>query len=95
MDVVQFVYDASTMVTKGTQVEKSYCVSGPTMILNVDDLTNGFQECQKVLVDCYISLNLEYASNPHSNGVLTYIYTNDLDHVGYHLKGLNSKKRLR
>ena len=65
------------------------------MMLTVDDPTNGFQECQKVLVDCYISLNLEYASNPHSNGVLTYIYTNDLDHVGYDLKGLNAKKRSR
>ena len=67
------------LVNEDQRVENTYIASWPIMMLVVYGPTNGIRECQKEFGYCCIYLNLDYASNTHSYGVVTFSNTNYLD----------------
>jgi hypothetical protein len=77
MDVVNPCKDALVMVNKFLREEKPCNACGPTMILIVYGPTNGLREFQKEVRDCCKYLNLKYASNPSSHGIVTHSDIND------------------
>ena len=92
MVVVKSMYDAFAMVNEDPKVETNCSAWGPIVMLTVYGSTSKLQEFQKEVGYSYKYLNMDYASNPHSHGVVTCSNTNYMTLKGWYFEGLKVER---